>query len=204
MPTKEAIMARPMPTETIVDMTDPGRLIQRTWSAWFRVATALWPLGLARILYGYLWWQQSKWKVPSDDFGRTSGGGLWYWVQQEIQHPTLVAYKNFLVNVMIPHWTFFGWMTLITETFIGVTLLLGLGTRLGSLVAIGMAINITLGILNVPNEWGWTYVMLITFPVVFLLTDAGRSFGIDAFLVSPLERARARGHWFAWMVRWLV
>ena len=83
---------------------------------WLRAVAPLWPLGLARIVYGYLWWQQSAWKVPSDDFGRKSGGGLWYWVQQEIQHPTVGAYRDFLNNVMIPHWTFFGWMTLITES----------------------------------------------------------------------------------------
>jgi uncharacterized membrane protein YphA (DoxX/SURF4 family) len=164
----------------------------------------LWPLGLARILYGYLWWQQSGWKVPSDDFGRKSGGGLWYWVHQGIQHPTLNAYKDFQVNVVIANWTFFGWMTLITETFIGVTLILGLGTRLGSLVAIGMAANITLSILSVPHEWGWTYTMLIMLPALFLLTDAGRSFGVDAFLAPPLDRAAARGSRLAWLVRWLV
>jgi hypothetical protein len=77
---------------------------------WLRGVAPLWPLGLARIAYGYLWWQQSGWKVPSDDFGRKSGGGLWFWVQQEIQHPTVPAYRDFLVNVMIPHWTLFGWM----------------------------------------------------------------------------------------------
>jgi thiosulfate dehydrogenase (quinone) large subunit len=171
---------------------------------WFAVAAPLWPLALARILYGVLWWQQSKWKVPSDDFGRKSGGGLWYWVQQEIQYPTVAAYKNFLVTVMVPHWTFFGWMTLITETFIGATLILGLFTRVGALVAVGMAVNITTGILSVPHEWVWTYVMLIVFPIAFLLCDAGRSFGIDAFLVGPLERAAAGGHRLAGLVRWLV
>jgi hypothetical protein len=95
---------------------------------WLRATAPLWPLGLARILYGYLWWQQSAWKVPSDDFGRKSGGGLWYWFQQGIQHPTLTAYKDFQLNIVIPHWSFFGWMTLCTETFIAVTLILGLGT----------------------------------------------------------------------------
>jgi thiosulfate dehydrogenase (quinone) large subunit len=173
-------------------------------AGWLRAMAPLWPLGLARILYGYLWWQQSGWKVPSDDFGRKSGGGLWYWFQQGIQHPTLNAYKDFQLNVVIPNWTFFGWMTLITETFIGVTLILGLGTRLGSLVAIGMAANITLSILNVPHEWGWTYTMLIMFPALFLLTDAGRSFGLDAFLVPPIDRAAARGSRLARWVRWLV
>jgi thiosulfate dehydrogenase (quinone) large subunit len=176
----------------------------RAATGWLTAIAPLWPLALARIVYGVLWWQQSKWKVPSDDFGRKSGGGLWYWVHQEIQYPTVTAYKDFLVNVMIPHWTFFGWMTLATETFIGATLILGLFTRLGSLVAIGMAINITIGILSVPNEWVWTYTMLVMLPVIFLLTDAGRSFGVDSFLAGPLERAADNGNRFARLVRWLV
>jgi len=171
---------------------------------WLRAVAPLWPLGLARLLYGYLWWQQSAWKVPSDDFGRKSGGGLWYWVQQEVQHPTVTAYRDFLVNVMIPNWTFFGWMTLITETSIAVSLILGVFTRLGSLVAIGMAVNITIGILNVPHEWGWTYVMLIMLPALFLLTDAGRSFGVDAFVAPRLESAAANGSRVAKLIRWLV
>src|SRR5213593_552013 len=174
---------------------------ERSAFGWLTATAPLWPLGLARILYGILWWQQSKWKVPSDDFGRRSGGGLWYWVQQEIQYPTVTAYKDFLQNVLIPHWTFFGWMTLITETFIAVTLILGLGTRLGSLVAIGMAANIAIGILGVPHEWGWSYVMLIMLPVMFLLTDAGRSFGVDAFIAPRLEARRGP---IARVIRWVV
>jgi thiosulfate dehydrogenase (quinone) large subunit len=171
---------------------------------WLGAVTALWPLALMRIAYGLLWWQQSKWKVPSDDFGRKSGGGLWYWVQQEIQHPTVGAYRDFLLNVMIPHWTFFGWMTLITETFIGATLILGLFTRLGALVAVGMAINITIGIVSVPHEWVWTYVMLIGFAAVFLLAGAGRSLGADAVLLPRLERAAAGGSRVARVLTWLM
>ena len=171
---------------------------------WLSATAPLWPLALVRILYGVLWWQQSKWKVPSDDFGRKSGGGLWYWVQQEIQHPTVLAYRDFLVNVMIPNWTLFGWMTLVTETFIGATLILGLFTRLGSLVAIGMALNITVGILSVPHEWVWTYAMLVALPVLFLLTGAGRSVGLDSLLAPRLDRAAAEGHRAARLVRWLV
>lgn len=171
---------------------------------WQGAVAPLWPLGLARILYGLLWWQQSRWKVPSDDFGRRSGGGLWYWVQQEIQYPTVTAYRDFLVTVMIPNWTVFGWLTLITETFIAATLILGLATRLGALVALGMAANITIGILGVPHEWGWTYAMLIMFAAVFLLTGAGRSFGVDAVLAPRLTRAAAGGSRVAALLRWLV
>jgi uncharacterized membrane protein YphA (DoxX/SURF4 family) len=105
---------------------------------------------------------------------------------------------------MIPNWTFFGWMTLVTETFIGVTLMLGLFTRFGAVVALGMAANITVGILSVPHEWGWTYTMLIMFAGLFLLTGPGRSFGIDAVLAPRLERAAARGNRIARLARWLV
>src|SRR5713101_6574317 len=183
---------------------DDAETVAPRSEGWLHAVTPLWPLGLARLLYGYLWWQQSAWKVPADDFGRKSGGGLWYWVQQEIQHPTVTAYRDFLVNVMIPHWTFFGWMTLITETFIGVTLILGLFTRLGALVALGMAVNITLGILSVPHEWGWTYTMLIMLAAIFLLTGAGRSFGVDAFLGPRLDDAGARGSRPARILSWLT
>jgi thiosulfate dehydrogenase (quinone) large subunit len=173
-------------------------------SRWLAGTAPLWPLALARIVYGVLWWQQSKWKVPSDDFGRISGGGLWYWVQQEIQYPTVGAYKDFLINVMIPNWTLFGYVTLATETFIGATLILGLFTRLGALVALGMAANITVGILSVPHEWVWTYVMLMMFAAVFLFTGAGRSLGVDAILRPRLDRAGAGGNRVARLLAWLT
>ncbi len=172
--------------------------------SWLSRTTPLWPVALARILYGVLWWQQSKWKVPSDDFGRKSGGGLWYWVQQEIQYPTVTAYRDFLVNVLVPHWTFFGYLTLFTETFIAVTLMLGLLTRLGAFVALGMAANITIGILSVPHEWGWTYTMLIMFAALFLLTGPGRSIGLDAVLGPRLDEAGARGHVAGRLLSWLT
>lgn len=171
---------------------------------WLSGTAPLWPLGVARILYGILWWQQSRWKVPSDDFGRNSGGGLWYWVQQEIQHPTVPAYQAFLTTVVIPQWTLFGYLTLITETFIGVTLILGLFTRLGALVALGMAANITIGILSVPHEWGWTYIMLMMLAGLFMLTGSGRSVGVDVFVGPRLDEAARGGHRIARLLRWFT
>lgn len=46
--------------------------------------------------------------------------------------------------------------------------------------------------------------MLISFPVLFLLTDAGRSFGLDSFLGPRLEHATAEGSRLAGLVRWLM
>src|SRR5262249_45971975 len=49
----------------------------------------------------------------------------WHWVHEAIQYTILSTYKNFQVNVVNVNWTFFGWMTLITQTLIGVTLIPG-------------------------------------------------------------------------------
>jgi hypothetical protein len=46
--------------------------------------------------------------------------------------------------------------------------------------------------------------MLITLPVLFLFTAAGRSVGVDAFLIGPLDGAAERGSRAARLVRWLV
>jgi hypothetical protein len=46
--------------------------------------------------------------------------------------------------------------------------------------------------------------MLIMLPAIFLLTDAGRSFGLDSFIAPRLDRAADRGHRVARLVRWLV
>ena len=106
--------------------------------------------------------------------------------------------------MLVPHWTFFGYLTLFTETFIAVTLILGLFTRLGAFVALGMAANITIGILSVPHEWGWTYTMLIMFAALFLLTGPGRSVGLDAVLGPRLDEAGARGHVAGRLLSWLT
>jgi hypothetical protein len=46
--------------------------------------------------------------------------------------------------------------------------------------------------------------MLIMLPVIFLLTDAGRSFGVDAILTPLLERRVARGSRLARLLRCLA
>ena len=67
-----------------------------------------------------------------------------------------------------------------------------------------MALNITIGIVSVPHEWVWTYVMLVALPVLFLFAGAGRSFGLDSFLAPPLDRAAGDGRRLARLARWLV
>ena len=146
-------------------------------------------LGGLRIMYGILWLQQAMWKVPPD-FGMKAGDGLWYWLNQAVQHPTWSVHHAFLTKVVLPNFVLFGYLTLLTEAFIGLSLTLGLFARLGGLVGFLMAINVTLSVLRVPNEWHWTYFMLIGYSLLFLSFPSGRSLGFDSVLLRWLEKKR--------------
>ena len=63
---------------------------------------------------------------------------------------------------------------------IAVSLILGLATRLGSVLGALMAINLWLGLYNADGEWPWTYMFLVVLELLFLIDPPGRSLGIDA------------------------
>jgi uncharacterized membrane protein YphA (DoxX/SURF4 family) len=68
------------------------------------------------------------------------------------------------------------------EVLISVTLLLGVWSRLGSLLGAAMAINLSQGLYRSPGEWPWQYVFLIVVMVQFFLVPPGRSLGLDTLL----------------------
>jgi len=148
-----------------------------------------WTVGVLRIMYGILWLQQAKWKVPPD-FGMKAGDGLWYWLNQAIQYPTWSVHHAFLTQVVLPHFILFGYLTLLTEAFIGLSLTFGLFARLGGIVGCLMAINVTLSVLRAPNEWHWTYFMLIGYSLLFLSYPSGRMLGLDSLLARWLANKR--------------
>lgn len=147
-----------------------------------------WPLGVARIVIGFLWFQQLLWKLPPD-FGCGPRGdqGLCDWMMREIENPAVPLYGDFVRTIVLPNIAFLGWGVWLMEAAIAVSLLLGLLTRLGGLLGFAQGINLLIGLAAVPNEWYWSYVMLALWCLVFSLTGAGRWLGVDRWL---LERVR--------------
>ena len=138
-------------------------------------------LGVLRISYGILWLQQAMWKVPPD-FGLAHGDGLYYWTQQMATYSFLAPHKFFVVSVVLPHFLLFAWVTLLTELFIAFSHLFGIASRLGALAALGMSANLLIGLARHPNEWPWSYLMLVGFALMFLSTHPGRVLGLDGRL----------------------
>ncbi len=163
-------------------------MIERDW------ATPVSPYALAmlRIAYGILWLQQAMWKVPPD-FGLARGDGLYYWTKQMAQYSLLAPHKFFVTEFVLPHFLLFAWVTLLTELFIAFSHLLGIASRLGALAAIAMSTNLLIGLARHPNEWPWSYLMLVGYGILFLTSHPGRVLGVDGWLARYLTPADGTG-----------
>jgi len=166
-------------------------MTERNWAS----AGTPYALALLRIAYGILWIQQAMWKIPPD-FGLARGDGLYYWTQEMVKYSFLPPHKFFVASVVIPNFVLFGWMTLLTELFIGVSHVLGVVNRLGALAALAMSVNLWIGLARHPNEWPWSYLMMIGFAILFVSTHAGRAFGLDGLLSRRLSQPpESTGPW---------
>lgn len=168
------------PAATVGDQEplDVGR-VSRALIAGVRVAVAL------------MWIQNLNWKIPPD-FGRERQADLYSYVQEAVEHPVLPPYSWVVEHVVLPNFTLFGWVTLLTEFALGVFLLAGLFTRFWALVGIAQTLAITFSILNTPNEWHWAYYLMLAAHVVLFAVAAGRAHGLDGLFRPGWRASRGR------------
>lgn len=146
-------------------------------------------LWLARVFIGGMWYQQMLWKLPPTFTDRPDGsGGLRYWMEEMVQYAAFKPHASLVNDLILPNFKLFALQVWATETFIAVSLLLGLFTRLGGLLGMLMAINLWLGLYNRPHEWPWTYFFLILLNGFFFAFRAGRALGVDAMLARQTHR----------------
>jgi len=171
-------------------------------------------LAVARVIIGILWLTQAAWKLPPTfgcppDFATSTDlvhrtTGLCDWTGLMGVFSIFPPHQWFVQHVIIPNLSWAGWLIFLGEVFLAVSLILGLLTRLGGLLGLLMALNLLLGLWNVPHEWYWTYIMLMALQWGFLVTAAGRALGVDARLVAWLQPKAAAGDRVAQALLWLM
>jgi uncharacterized membrane protein YphA (DoxX/SURF4 family) len=134
---------------------------------------------LLRIVIGAMWWQQSLWKIPPH-----YDWGLIHWMQEMVEHASTQLQSALVRDIVLPNIAVFGPLVYAIEVAIGVSLILGLFTRLGAVLGALMAINLWLGLYNAPGEWPWTYMFLVVLALMYLIDPPGRSLGADALLAA--------------------
>ena len=146
---------------------------------------------LVRIAIGLLYMQNSFWKVPPD-FGQATGSLLYGFVRDAVIHPVFAPYAWIVRHLVLPHFTFFGWMVLVVESTLGALLVLGLATRLVGVLGALYTVTIALSTLNAPHEWTWSYYLWILAELAVAATAAGRTLGLDAILRPACLRSDSR------------
>ena len=101
-----------------------------------------------------------------------------------------------LDNLLIPQIQLFGWLIWLAEFWIFLSMLLGLFTRLGALVSIGVSLQLYVGLANIPRpfEWEWSYGTIVLLSIAMLGAVAGRTFGVDGWLRRKLADPAKRSN----------
>jgi thiosulfate dehydrogenase (quinone) large subunit len=155
-------------------------------------------LAVVRIGVGLLWLQNVGWKTPPD-FGRADPpGGLYLSASYAVSNPVLAPFGWLMERLVLPNFTFFGWMVLLVEAALGAFLLIGLASRFWALIGIAQTVVIALSVLNAPHEWYWSYLLMLLVHMALFATAAGRYGGLDGLLRPEWEVSRS------WAARWLV
>jgi hypothetical protein len=173
--------------------------LSSTLRAGYASAAAMTVLALARGALGAIWYHETLWKQPWNNYGcpptfELKSSGLCDWIGREIANPPFGLYHSFLTNVIGPNIRVVGLGVWLAEITIAALLFLGLFTRLGGLLGTLQALNLLIGLWNVPGEWHSAYVMLFALNLIFLAVPAGRFLGADQFVLPRLAPAAERGN----------
>ena len=146
---------------------------------------------VARVFIGCMWFEGMLWKLPLP-----VGSGLQFWTEQMATRAAFAFHRAFVTDVVLPNLRLLGPIVFLAELTFAASLILGLGVRLISVLAILFVLQLWLGIYipGAPAEWSWSYIFLALVLFLFVLHGAGRSLGLDAWLRRHVPAVRdARG-----------
>jgi thiosulfate dehydrogenase [quinone] large subunit len=140
-----------------------------------------------RSLIGLLWLASLRWKLPPTFIAPAGHRSLLDWLHLEVAHPTLPLYADFVANIVMPNFLLFAWLTFLIELVIGLSLALGLFGRLGAGLGLLWSLNLAIGLLSVPGEWPWSYLMLVMWHELFLVSTRYQTWGLDSLWQKKIQ-----------------
>jgi uncharacterized membrane protein YphA (DoxX/SURF4 family) len=132
-----------------------------------------------RVMVGGMWFEGMLWKLPLP-----VSDGLKFWVEQMGERAAFGFQRDLATNFYLPYLHILNPIVFLAELTFAVSLILGLGTRLVSVLAIIFVLHLWLGIYAPGDlaEWPRSYVFLAMVLFMFALHRAGRSLGADALI----------------------
>jgi uncharacterized membrane protein YphA (DoxX/SURF4 family) len=161
---------------------------------WEHVAT--W---FMRVMIGSMWFQASLWKLPLP-----VSGGFQYWTEQLARYAAFGWHRSLVTDVFLPLIKLIDPLVYLTELSLSVSFLLGFLVRPMGIVGMLFVLQIWLGLYHHPTEWPWLYIFLVFVQGFFVVTNAGKSLGLDALLSRRSIGPFAGDGWIARVYRRLA
>jgi len=111
-------------------------------------------------------------------------------------------------NIIAPNIRVMGYVIWLAEFAIFALLFLGLFTRLGGLIALGVSAQLMVGLANVTipgdYEWEWAYNLMVVLSIMMIGLTPGRILGLDVLIRRWAVPAAAGGNVLAKIVKVLT
>jgi uncharacterized membrane protein YphA (DoxX/SURF4 family) len=149
--------------------------VQRRWEQ-----VAVW---LMRVMIGSMWYQGSIWKLPLP-----VSGGFRAAITPIGDFAAFDFHRWIAKNIFMSILPVLGPLVYLTELSLAVSFILGFLVRPLGIVGMLFATHLWLGLYRQPEEWPWLYMFLILVQAFFVVTNAGRSLGLDALIARKASR----------------
>jgi hypothetical protein len=145
---------------------DPTQRTARHVAIWFM-----------RVMIGSMWYQGSIWKLPLP-----VAGGFRASITPMSQYAAFDFFKWIVDNIFLHILPVLGPLVFLTEMLLAVSYILGFLVRPFGVYGMLYTLPLWLGLYRQPEEWPWLYVFLIFVQGFFVVTNAGKSLGLDALV----------------------
>lgn len=152
----------------------------RTYAGW---------LALVRILTGAIWVIHALPKFLKSAAFLPPDGTFAVYLQRGVGI-TSGPYHDFLANVVVPNAALFAELVRFGELLVGISLVLGLFSRLGALFGVLLPLNYMAarGAIGTVNGWGSADAMLALLCLISLILPTGRITGFDGLRTPRVAR----------------
>jgi uncharacterized membrane protein YphA (DoxX/SURF4 family) len=130
-----------------------------------------------RVMIGAMWFQGSIWKLPLP-----VSGGFRAAIAPIGEYAAFDFHRWIARNVFMSLLPVLDPLVYLTELSLAVAYILGFLVRPMGVIGMLFVTHLWLGLYRQPEEWPWLYVFLIFVQGFFVVTNAGRSLGLDAVI----------------------
>ena len=145
---------------------DPAQRTKEHLATWFM-----------RVMIGAMWFQGSIWKLPLP-----VSGGFRAAIAPIGEYAAFDFHRWIAKNVFMSLLPVLDPLVYLTELSLAVAYILGFLVRPMGVIGMLFVTHLWLGLYRQPEEWPWLYVFLIFVQGFFVVTNAGRSLGLDAVI----------------------